>query len=71
MKKGGEGDYTGHCQIEYLLTWRIGDLEVIVGCGDSWELKYDTYHQATNYSTEIEDQLLDVCSLVVIKFKYL
>lgn len=21
------GDYTGHCRIEYLLTWRVGGLE--------------------------------------------
>lgn len=32
VKRGeGWGGFTGHCQIEYLLTWRAGGLEVIVG----------------------------------------
>lgn len=31
MKTEG-GNFTGHCQIEYLLTWRAGRLDVIVGC---------------------------------------
>lgn len=26
------GNFTGHCQTEYLLTWRAGRLDVIVGC---------------------------------------
>lgn len=29
--EGGGGGFTGHCQIEYLLTWRAAGLEVIVG----------------------------------------
>lgn len=28
---GRGGGFTGHCQIEYLLTWRAAGLEVIVG----------------------------------------
>ena len=26
-EEGGGGGHTGHCRIEYLLTWRLGRLE--------------------------------------------
>lgn len=52
VKKEGEGAYTGHCQIEYLLTWRAGGFAgycwVCGGIETYRSLNMRRYHQATN-----------------------
>lgn len=36
-----EGGFTGHCRIEYLLTWRVGGLEIISSSGVKERDLYD------------------------------